>query len=909
MHNNLKEHLERSISDTSKNMLLEADDKSKKVSSFWGKIGGFANKFFGVNSDTEADPISKALAEQEKMAEDSAKEREKKLLQSKEGAIVAKLKAKFAAKQNALELANQRRIAAWDEQKRKAEAAKKYWEKNKTQRSAADMQAWYDQIDNDYQGLQDTEGISEAQEYKDLITVIAFNEDGSLRSADDIIKAMTEPNTELGKKLGPQIKRLKELSNEHGDQILEGLDNDEFVKFLEKNRMQATAMTTANDDLKARKKELEEMEKKRAAVGKIADLNANHTKAEDEKKAADEAKAKFSKDPYEMPTDGNGGGTPTVNNLQNYISTVIDNAPKNNGEPDPAKIREALKAAGIPEDAIGDTEEIPTAQNIASAIDGKSDDDKNAIMDSINAQVAKNYSQVEKKVKEANEKVEKTKFPVKGTGPNAADEYKAAIEKYCADNGITGTAQDEILDMAKTYSEIAPKDIENREFDADNEASEYNKCKEAVKEAEENKAKLEAEQRSRKERIAMSVANINHKRDMENIDDDTKQKIEDKVSAMQPGEAMENGQVGYYDKDGKFKPKPPVGNAEEDAKYNAGLKMSIITTNKADGGKTLEEVKIGKDKDGNTMYYKEKKDANGNVIKNSDGEVEKIEATADEYAEYKANQRITVETKNKKGAERNKFAKTLAGVVEDGKINKEKFKNLPPEQQEMFKYISSMDENEVKDLFGGLELGEESLTNIQKAIQADEWDHLDEWTDEENELNTDEEGGDIDTGEKEIVATDDAGNKYVKVGDNWYDADDIDDDGKPKADTKAITDATKISELGDGEEQSRMLENPKKVWKRKKKANGKGRTTNYYKKNKKGKWISITPEELDKKMEAYKKAKAKKSGGGGEPLPGGGESCQFNDFKHMLLESVENSIAHNIMMYNKLKQYLIDNIN
>ena len=100
--------------------------------------------------------------------------------------------------------------------------------------------------------------------------------------------------------------------------------------------------------------------------------------------------------------------------------------------------------------------------------------------------------------------------------------------------------------------------------------------------------------------------------------------------------------------------------------------------------------------------------------------------------------------------------------------------------------------------------------------------------------------------------------------------------------------------------QKKKIENPAKTWKRRKRKNGNGMTKSYYNKN----GDSITSDEYDQKMEAYKKAKKKSQGGTPDH-----SSYRFTDFKHMLLESItEHESKQNINSYNKLKEYLTNNL-
>ena len=101
-----------------------SNKQTKAATGFLGIIGTLWAKV----SENESE-ISKTFREQEEKARDNAKKRAEDLKNSAEGALVAKLKAKFAQKENQMDLENKRKCEAYDARKKQFEDDAKFWEK------------------------------------------------------------------------------------------------------------------------------------------------------------------------------------------------------------------------------------------------------------------------------------------------------------------------------------------------------------------------------------------------------------------------------------------------------------------------------------------------------------------------------------------------------------------------------------------------------------------------------------------------------------------------------------------------------------------------------------------------------------------------------------------------------------
>lgn len=109
---------------------MKATPKQEKAAkTSFGLLGIFASKIGIFNAN---DPVGQAF---EKIMEEQQSEAEKRMREfqeSKEGALAEKLKAKWEHKKNQLDLANKKKIAAYNQKRDELKREIAFWHNNNT---------------------------------------------------------------------------------------------------------------------------------------------------------------------------------------------------------------------------------------------------------------------------------------------------------------------------------------------------------------------------------------------------------------------------------------------------------------------------------------------------------------------------------------------------------------------------------------------------------------------------------------------------------------------------------------------------------------------------------------------------------------------------------------------------------
>lgn len=155
--------------------------------------------------------------------------------------------------------------------------------------------------------------------------------------------------------------------------------------------------------------------------------------------------------------------------------------------------------------------------------------------------------------------------------------------------------------------------------------------------------------------------------------------------------------------------------------------------------------------------------------------------------------------------------------------------------------ISKLDKTNIKD----------TVKKLTDKVNSDEFDSL---SDEEKEdLKAYRQAiQSLSTKEARELGLSDEKDMFDDEGEDWIDSDGYEDDDDEDANDGEDYDSDETEDDG---VTKKKLTNPAKVWKRRKKKDGKGTTTNYY--NVEDKTSSIPPKEYKAKMAKYKEAKQK----------------------------------------------------
>ena len=176
-----KENINEGIGDWLKGLIgkdAKATPKQEKAAkTSFGLLGIFASKIGIFGSDDE---VGKAFEKIMKEQQSKAERRMEEFRKSKEGALAAKLEAKWEHKKNQLDLANKKKIAAYNQKKAEFDREIKFWSTNNTSYTEEENNAYDERLEDSFNALGDLK-ISELEELDALRLKLAYDDDGNPR--------------------------------------------------------------------------------------------------------------------------------------------------------------------------------------------------------------------------------------------------------------------------------------------------------------------------------------------------------------------------------------------------------------------------------------------------------------------------------------------------------------------------------------------------------------------------------------------------------------------------------------------------------------------------------------------------------------------------------------------------------
>ena len=774
-----------------------SNKQTKAATGFLGIIGTLWSKV----SENESE-IAKTFREQEEKARDNAKKRAEDLKNSAEGALVAKIKAKFAQKENQMDLENKRKCEAYDARKKQFEDDAKFWEKNSTIFTEEQCEALNKQREEAYQqlGTLDTGPLVRMNQ---LAAIISCDEQGNPLTKEQILDKANK-DADFKK----YFEEFNSLAKKYKKEITSSMSDSDFQEVLGKWKKDTTALPKAEEAISKAEKEIEEFNEIAEQVDKYNKAEKKHNEIQEKfdahnKKIEDFRTGKIGDvDIYTVNNSGVIDITANNETLKNSFISLAkslgnDDEIKTDGNIDLDKYKAKLASYGVPKSVIDkitkaniDSIFNPDDDTIKNALNDVEDDEWDDVKEKMKSKLQSQYNELQASQSEINAELKQNPKP-----DINKDEY----------NKIKNLSKEErVLYDVTTDAGKAEKDKIDEEL---------KNAKKALKKLEDSKV---AAANSRAEMIKEITA-----ADANKVPDELKEKVAKKVKGVGFGEERRGDKVGvsYGPNTNDFLEKPgPNASDEDKEKYEKILAKKLVSASL----KNIAPEKVIKDGD---KYYKV----------NEDGSKGK-ELSEEEAINIYANNIIKSNQQGELLKYKQDLAKTITSCIKDGKLDEEKYLKLTPAQKEAIKTILK-DNDGIDKYFEGVDLaGATTLNSIKKAIK-----------DNKSEIVTDMDDYDTDH--------DDAYSKRTNTdNDEWEDVEDDDEDAKDEKDYESDEDEEYTDETtGETKTRKKSISNPAKEWKRKKKKNGKGKTKSYY--NTKGE--SISADEYKEKMDRYKKAKAK----------------------------------------------------
>jgi hypothetical protein len=377
-----------------------------------------------------------------------------------------------------------------------------------------------------------------------------------------------------------------------------------------------------------------------------------------------------------------------------------------------------------------------------------------------------------------------------------------------------------------------------------------------LKDAEKKASDIEAQRNANKEKSKKVHEAYTTKKEY-SIPDEIKADVEKENSGLEAGESKHEGEAGVWITNGdkkEFVKKPGVNATDEEVKDYENLRDSVVLS------KNLNKLSIHKIKKDGDQYY---------LV---DGG-EEVKITKEEAIEYHAENLRNTESRALILDRKQKLAENMGKCIKDGKLDTKAFKSLSPAERATIIKIAKGD-IDAKEFFDGVDLmGSKTLNDVNslkdKISKMDKED-LEGFVDDINNLD------DI-------------------LGDDWEDVED--NEASDEDDVDSDEDETYIDDEGEEQTRKKKIQNPAKIWKKRKKKNGEGQTKSYY--NKEGE--SISAKEYKVKMEAYKNAKQKAA----QNAQNDNQSFNYVNLGNHLFESIGN----NANIYSQLRDRILNNLN
>lgn len=850
------------FSDLYNNYIFEGEDSEKKPTSIWGFIGAFFRK--PENKNTGQDKVQDAMARLFEEKQKKIEEMRKKLLDSKENAFIAKLEAKQALQLGQMDLKNKRKIEANNLLKDKLKKQAAYYKKTNIVLSEREMNNAMAYMETQYKDVNSNMEELPEEKAKRLAYSCAFNSvTGEFRKPADIQKimdAVTSGNTSEFQTLGIDedtqgyFEELSKLSETHKDDVKKAMESGVLGDILDNVAEREATITTNEKLIKEKESQKAKREEVKAALSEYENakktLDENKEAQENAKSAATEFRSSGLGEKALTETDlGDGKKGFTIKSvkpediedkdLNGVIRKCITAAQSGiDGNDDKAaeKYREELekqlrnnniRLSGELIDNIttnikpsAPPTDIEKFDIAASSLHGdKKPGEINELLNGIKKSVAEKVNSDAAKLK--NDYDTATSKVVKAN--EAIDDIKANIETQAGkkDNndqlvnpGFAGLKEAIASDTTENF-----KNENNRMID------------ELGEEAKACKGKIDAI--NAKNEAAKSYAREMQKASENMKTDPDLQAAASKHDDLVPGEEYkknENGEMerGYYDEKNNWQARPDFDgdnkNTVEMEDYQKKCKAAMMT-------KKPGKVDITKKDDKYTVK-----------ITNSKGEEITLEdQTAEQAGKYEALK------KSYRGAWKIEQEKQIKDVAE-------KLKDADPEK------IRDMCDPDSENY-------DTSVASVVNTMNSEDKDKKKQLKDEFTYAVEFGQKYDLEKAVSDVYKDED---NYDKDTDTNYEKDEKygeDDDEEDNYDGEGEEDLKNAKgDIGNAEDfkdtDGKTIKNPFKIWKRRKKENGNGKTKNYYNKEN----DSISAEEFKKRVDRFKKrleAKKKRDKGAG----------------------------------------------
>lgn len=787
-----------------------SSSQMSSAKSFFGLFGALKQKLGLVSGEEQQDEISKAIKSitDEKLA--NAEKRASALKKSKESEFIAKLKAKHAHKENQLKLENDRKIKMHDAHARKLKNEETFWKNNKTLFTKEENEAYDKAMEESYTQLQGL-GIDVIDEMRSLQLKMFFNEDGTPRDLESLKKELENPDSPLKKDLA----RYNEICSSNQKLIIESMNSDEFKQKIGEVQGSTTQKKDAEDALKDAE-DLQNTYNNRAdAVKKIKDYQTKHDNAVTAKKDAGQAISNIMNCPlYDMPKTAESDGTLKVdeivlsdNKLDEYVYSLCKDMGSTLKEEDINKIKEELKSYGLSEDDINSTIDSTGADNTTESLKDKlkAKLKESETKEKISGKLKEKVDTANQQIKSANDQLDANPDPSTSEG----------LKK------IKESVSPEDLKSINAYEEIKTNGDNPDIYDDTTEIgkSEKKKLNEDVDKAKKKVSDINVAVEKAREERKSAVARLEH---TNTFDATERDKIEDELSGIDAGETKNsNGKVGFWktDDNGKkvFVERPGIkATKEERKKYNDELEEIILTSPISDKKHEVTSIKKNPDATGDDDKYIMVRDGKEEVISAEDAIFYQVEKQKD------IENRELIRGKKQEIADQ--FNKVISTTDGEFTLNKDAYDKLSDAQK---KAIMAMVDDPDKYL-AGLDMTETDLNKIKDTLK------------------------DVDKSKLKDQMSDYLDSEEYKDGEGEND-DEVDGEDGSKTKLKDMDDEIETDEE-DEEGNKKKIQNPAKIWKKRKKKNGTGSTKNYY--NKDGE--SLSPQDYKDAVERFKNALNKK---------------------------------------------------
>lgn len=811
----------------------------EKAKGLFGVLGSLFDAITG--DDNKSDKLKEAMKANKEKAKEGAKKRQDDLKNSAQAALIAKINARHEQRENQLNIANKKRVNAYKALERQYKEEATFWKKNAEEYTAEEIAAMNRISDKRYRALGVVDN-NELQEFHQLFTIITTDNDGNTLSVEEIRKkANAKPGADdYDAEFIDNYKRFTELGKKYNKPMIDGMSSEEFYKEMEHVPLYANEYQHAKEAVTAGEQALEEFERKSKLVSDFKDKQKKHNEAKEAKEAAEAEVSNFGS-ANGCKVDANG----KVSIDDDYQLPSLKATTSDNNNFDLEEHLKSLKKKGVPKSVLT---KLRNAYNEANS--GDNPDPISAMNDAATSLTEEDNTAIKE-----------------GVVAKLQEQYDAAKSKReAADTNLSSNPEPSLDDTQ--YAEI--KDLEKEgsngdfgEYDVTTEAGKaaHTEYKNGVKEAKKQLADIEKDRAARKE-VAVQTHNEYKATREGKMPEELRADVEKATKGVALGETKNNGEIGIWypsetAQNRQFLKKPAI-NASEEEKEKYKSQREEVALNATFSNEDITTVKKNPDYDSedpdSKPYIKITKDENGNDVKTPISKEEAINICTKND--------ITARHEADVLALKQQLADKISACIKDGDLDSEAYKKLSKNEREILRKILS-GETDPKEMFKGVDtFGSATIDKVNAFKKA----HTD-----------------MDTSDKGAF------DEYMKELDD-------EDAGDEEIDDNDKTDDEKLGDGDDNDyedESGNRATHPAKIWKRRKLKNRKGSTKAYY--NSDG--ASISAKDYKKRLENYKKAKAK-----GKVFK---ESFNYVNLGNHLFESIGNTVDK----YSKLQDCILNKLN